>query len=143
MNALEHQPSESRQSGSRERWETCFHNAGPYPLRSKGACCSSKPRLADYNCSTGKSPVPSRDSYKTMIKWKPAKTFYTSSRSRSPLCRCGKVSFDKKGAQTERNSLICKGRARDFGIYQCRRSNAWHLTKDVQKVPTRDGDHVS
>lgn len=47
---------------------------------------------------------------------------------RHGLCECGKVCFDKKSAQTKRNSLIRRGNARDLRIYQCDRSNYWHLT---------------
>ncbi len=46
-----------------------------------------------------------------------------------PRCACGKVSFDKKGARTSRNSLLKAGTAKYLRIYQCPLSNKWHLTK--------------
>lgn len=48
---------------------------------------------------------------------------------RRPVCLCGKVSFNKKDAQTKRNHLIDKGIERYLRIYPCPQSNTWHLTK--------------
>lgn len=48
---------------------------------------------------------------------------------RKESCKCGKVCFDKRGAQTRRNELIKHGREKYLRIYQCDLSNAWHLTK--------------
>lgn len=42
---------------------------------------------------------------------------------------CGKVCFDKKGAQTKRNSMQEKGIM--FRIYNCEDCSAWHLTKSI------------
>lgn len=44
-------------------------------------------------------------------------------------CSCGKISFDKKGAQTKRNQLLKWGNQRNLRIYQCPESDTWHLTK--------------
>lgn len=49
----------------------------------------------------------------------------------NPTCVCGKVSFDKKGAQTKRNALLKRGTEDDLRIYSCPKSNMWHLTKLV------------
>ena len=51
------------------------------------------------------------------------------SQPRKPICACGKVCFDKKGAATKRNVLLRKGVAKNLRIYQCPLSNTWHLTK--------------
>lgn len=48
---------------------------------------------------------------------------------RSPRCRCGKVCFDKKGAQTKKNFLERIGNERSLRIYKCNKSNWWHMTK--------------
>ena len=48
---------------------------------------------------------------------------------RRPRCPCGKIGFDKKGAQTKRNSLKGRGRIDELRIYPCPRSSEWHLTK--------------
>ena len=47
----------------------------------------------------------------------------------NPTCVCGKVMFDKKGAQSKRNSLLRMGREKNLRIYQCPQSDGWHLTK--------------
>ena len=48
---------------------------------------------------------------------------------RNKICKCGKVCFDKKSAQSKRNSLIRMGKERYLRIYQCDISDCWHLTK--------------
>lgn len=52
---------------------------------------------------------------------------------RKPIGKCGKVCFDKKGAQTKRNALIRKGNEKNLRIYPCPICNAWHLTKVVNE----------
>lgn len=52
--------------------------------------------------------------------------------SRVPLCPCGKVAFDKRGAQTKANSLMQKGRER-LRIYPCDQSDFWHISKEHSK----------
>lgn len=49
---------------------------------------------------------------------------------RQPLCICGKVCFDKRTAQTKKNSLEEMGNRGKFRIYQCPSSGDrwWHLT---------------
>ncbi len=49
--------------------------------------------------------------------------------SKRPLCRCGKVCFDKKTALTKKNDLVRKGREKYLRVYQCPDSDTWHLTK--------------
>ena len=49
------------------------------------------------------------------------------------LCKCGKICFDKKGAQSKRNERLrhnMRGRPIDYlRIYQCPESGGyWHLT---------------
>ena len=44
-------------------------------------------------------------------------------------CICGKVNYDKRTAQSLRNSLLKAGRAKYLQIYQCPLSDKWHLTK--------------
>lgn len=52
------------------------------------------------------------------------------SQERKPICRCGKVLFDKKGALTKRNELERRGRIEKLYIYQCDyQPFGWHLTK--------------
>jgi hypothetical protein len=58
---------------------------------------------------------------------------------RRPRCVCGKVSFDKKTAATKSNSLHLRGNGKGFGIYQCPKSNTWHLTKHVKGNERRKG----
>ncbi len=48
---------------------------------------------------------------------------------RKELCICGKVSFDKKTAQTKRNYLQDRGEEKVLRIYQCPSSGWWHLTR--------------
>jgi len=48
---------------------------------------------------------------------------------RQQLCPCGKVCFDKRGAQTKKNMLEKTGRQKHIRIYQCDRSPHWHITK--------------
>lgn len=48
---------------------------------------------------------------------------------RKETCKCGKVSFDKRGAQSRKNELIHMGKERYLRIYQCDLSDSWHLTK--------------
>ena len=48
---------------------------------------------------------------------------------RRPICKCGKVGFDKKGVQTKRNFMLNLGKQKYLRIYQCNMSNYWHLTK--------------
>ena len=48
-------------------------------------------------------------------------------------CPCGKMCFDKKGAQTRRNSLKRRG-GEELRIYPCPLSNTWHLTHNVFSV---------
>lgn len=48
---------------------------------------------------------------------------------RHKICLCGKVSFDKKGAQTKRNILLKQGNVKYLRIYQCHGS-VWHITKE-------------
>lgn len=43
-------------------------------------------------------------------------------------CRCGKVCFSKRTAQTKSNFLHNRGNARHLRIYPCPESNTWHLT---------------
>jgi hypothetical protein len=52
---------------------------------------------------------------------------------RRPRCACGKVSFDKKTAATKSNQLHRRGNGKKFRIYQCPKSNMWHLTKQVKR----------
>ena len=43
---------------------------------------------------------------------------------------CGKICFDKKGAQTKKNWLERRGNEKLLRIYPCSDCNgAWHLTK--------------
>ncbi len=52
------------------------------------------------------------------------------SQERKPICRCGKVLFDKKGALTKRNELEKRGKEEKLYIYQCvYQPFGWHLTK--------------
>jgi hypothetical protein len=51
----------------------------------------------------------------------------------NPICACGKVSFDKRGAATKRNFLLRRGNAKYLRIYQCPLSNTWHLTKQTTR----------
>lgn len=47
------------------------------------------------------------------------------------LPRCaetGKVCFNKKDAQTKRNTLKKRGRERNMRVYQCPHCDYWHLT---------------
>lgn len=51
--------------------------------------------------------------------------------NKRPRCRCGKVSFDKKSAQTKKNSLERRGNSEKLRIYPCPKSGKdgfWHLT---------------
>lgn len=48
---------------------------------------------------------------------------------RHAKCRCGKICFDKKTAQTKRNSLERMGLQRGLDIYPCPLGNHWHLTR--------------
>ncbi len=54
-----------------------------------------------------------------------------SDTTRKPICYCGKVCFDKKTAITKKNWLENKGREKKLRVYQCPKSNTWHLTKQV------------
>lgn len=55
---------------------------------------------------------------------------YESDYERRSICQTsGKVSFDKKTAQTKKNSLERMGNERKLRIYQCPGCNWWHLTK--------------
>ena len=54
-------------------------------------------------------------------------------REEKKTCACGKISFDKKGAQTRRNSLYRKG-GEELRIYQCPLSDTWHLTHNIYSV---------
>lgn len=47
---------------------------------------------------------------------------------RKPICKCGKVGFDKKSAQTKANWLVKRGKEKRLRIYQCNLSDYWHLT---------------
>jgi len=49
-----------------------------------------------------------------------------------PRCECGKISFDKKTAATKSNCLHHRGNGKKFRIYQCPKSNMWHLTKSIR-----------
>lgn len=51
---------------------------------------------------------------------------------RKGLCKCGKVSFDKKTAQTKRNFLLNRGNDKVLRIYQCPDSDWWHLTSKAK-----------
>lgn len=42
--------------------------------------------------------------------------------------RCGKVCFDKRTAETKRNTLEREGREK-MRIYNCEDCSAWHLSK--------------
>ena len=44
-----------------------------------------------------------------------------------PVCRTGKMCFDKRGAQGAKNKLARDGRGR-LAIYLCPECNYWHLT---------------
>lgn len=55
------------------------------------------------------------------------KYYTTGGTERKERGPCGKVCFDKKGAQTKKNSMKEKGII--FRIYNCPKCNAWHLTK--------------
>lgn len=50
----------------------------------------------------------------------------------TPYCSCGKVAFDKRGAQTKANSLMRRGRER-LRIYHCTESDYWHLSKEYNR----------
>lgn len=47
-------------------------------------------------------------------------------------CICGKISFDKKGAQSKRNQLLKLGKESYLRIYQCAYSDTWHLTSELK-----------
>ncbi len=47
---------------------------------------------------------------------------------RRGICKCGKVAFTKKDAQTKKNQLESIGKER-MRIYQCDRQDCWHMTK--------------
>lgn len=47
---------------------------------------------------------------------------------RKKICECGKVCFDKKGAQTKANWLKRRGNQKYLRVYQCEVSDYWHLT---------------
>lgn len=53
--------------------------------------------------------------------------------TRRPACPCGKIGWDKRGAQTKRNSLLKRGNRAEFRIYQCDESDTWHLTKQLRR----------
>lgn len=59
---------------------------------------------------------------------------------RNKRCKCGKISFDKKTAQTKRNDLLNRGNERFLRIYKCNRSNYWHLTKEEFKDFINDSE---
>lgn len=44
------------------------------------------------------------------------------------LCACGKYGYCKRTVETKRNVFIKNGRARHMRIYQCDKSDMWHLT---------------
>jgi hypothetical protein len=52
---------------------------------------------------------------------------------RKKICSCGKVCFDKRGAQTKRNQMNQHRHRHShevkLRIYQCTESDWWHLTK--------------
>jgi hypothetical protein len=54
---------------------------------------------------------------------------------RKQRCKCGKVAFDKKTAQTKKNFLLRLGNEKDLRIYQCPVSNNWHITKKMKWRP--------
>lgn len=41
------------------------------------------------------------------------------------------MGYDKKGAQTKKNSDEKSGRVKELRIYQCPMSNTWHITSKV------------
>lgn len=67
---------------------------------------------------------------KNRKSWKKLNIPYSNSAEvRKPTCICGKVMFDKKGAQTKRNFMVEKEGVEELYIYQCNYSPyAWHLT---------------
>lgn len=60
--------------------------------------------------------------------------YFQNDYERRKRCKCGKISFDKKTAQTKMNDLIRRGKERFLRIYQCPKSDSWHLTS--QKYET-------
>lgn len=56
---------------------------------------------------------------------------------RYPRCECGKVAFDKRGAETKRNVLINTGQEKYLRIYVCEYSGSWHLTSKDYKGERR------
>src|ERR1039458_3666500 len=58
-------------------------------------------------------------------------TSFITDLERRAKCRCGKVSFDKRGAQGKRNQLMKLGKVKKLRIYQCPLLDTWHLTSNV------------
>lgn len=61
------------------------------------------------------------------MKWEKHINYNTD---RKPRGKCGKVSFDKKTAQTKKNMLERIGKVKELRIYPCNVCKGkWHLTK--------------
>jgi len=56
---------------------------------------------------------------------------FESNREKREYCANGKVSYDKKAAQTAKNRRWNEEHV-ELRIYQCPECNLWHLTSDLR-----------